>query len=151
MKARARLLILSKVASELPSPLMTLATVNELLRMSLSYVGELEQEATVVAPYKEGYTSLPESTVGCPLAEEVLDENGRALLQDFESKMLRPDSELGWCFEKQKEISPYMDAKLSRDRKAYLGFVADLSKRGLVSWRRSASSVSCPFFVFKKD
>eukprot|EP00971_Amphidinium_carterae_P095126 1882076-Amphidinium_carterae.1 len=140
MRDHARNTILRRVASDYPSPSLTLATVNELLRMSLSYVGDMEQEATTVAPYKVGYTSLPESTAGCPRAEEVLDATGKALLQSFEETMLQPDSELGWCFERQKEITPYMDTILSRDRKAYTGFVADLWDRGHISWRRSASS-----------
>eukprot|EP00971_Amphidinium_carterae_P339509 6477355-Amphidinium_carterae.1 len=135
----------------MPSPSMTLATVNELLRMSLSYGGEMESDTATVAPYKKGYISLPETTTGCPRAEEVLDASGQALLSSFETTMLRPDSELGWCFERQKEISPYMDTILSRDKFAYLDFVMDLWGRNLVSWRRSASCVSCPFFVWKKD
>eukprot|EP00971_Amphidinium_carterae_P227241 4507463-Amphidinium_carterae.1 len=64
--------------------------------------------------------------------------------------MLRPDSELGWCFEKQREVSPYMDVRLSRDKGAKMEFVMDLTERGLISWRRSAFSVACPFPVSQK-
>eukprot|EP00971_Amphidinium_carterae_P328221 6459979-Amphidinium_carterae.3 len=151
MRARARLTILRRVALDMPSPSMPLATVNELLRMSLSYGGEMESDAAAVAPYKKRYISLPETTTGCPRAEEVLDASGQALLSSFESTMLRPDAELGWCFERQKEISPYMDVILSRDKRSYLDFVMDLWGRNLVSWRRFAACVSCPFFVWKKD
>eukprot|EP00971_Amphidinium_carterae_P332360 6466486-Amphidinium_carterae.2 len=151
MRERAQNTILKRVAMDLPVHSPTLATVNELLRMSLSYAGDLVQEPALVAPYRKGLTSLPETTSGCPRAEEVLDASGGELLRSFESTMLLPDSELGWCFERQKEISPYMDVVLSRSNKAYLEFLVDLSNRGLISWRRSASSVACPFFVLKKD
>eukprot|EP00971_Amphidinium_carterae_P227242 4507463-Amphidinium_carterae.2 len=54
MRDRAHLTILKRVASDLPMPSMALATINELLHMSLSYTGDIAEEASAVVPYKAG-------------------------------------------------------------------------------------------------
>eukprot|EP00971_Amphidinium_carterae_P250372 4970511-Amphidinium_carterae.1 len=84
-----------------------------------------------VAPYMKGLISLPDSVSHCPRAVDVIDPVGRMVLEHYEDRMLRPDSQLGRVYEKQKEIKLYMDPRLKNSKSEYNGFVEDLDRRGL--------------------
>ena len=80
--------------------------------------------------------SLPDSTEGSPYLEDVVDAEGRHYLWDVQC-MLRSDDDVAADEASDGLITPYWDPVLRHNRKLYVRFVRDLSRRGLILWSRT--------------
>ena len=126
--------------------------VHELLHLcpSSEYMPE-EGTRSAVRPFDRHLVSLPECGASALDALQLLDDRGREILEQFETFMLAPDGVQGEIFEKGIRVKPYMDEVLSASPEMYSGFIKDLFERGMIEFRRSATSTITPFFVAKKN
>ena len=123
--------------------------VEELLHASSTYDGE--ESSNTVRAYDRDLVSLP----GCgdqPISlAEVMDEQGRELVKDPLSYMMRDDDEWGEMIEHGETFQPYMDTRLQADPTMYAGFIKDLVGKGMLDFTRRPADLVTPFFVVKKN
>ena len=84
----------------------------ELLRGKSGY----DDPHCVVAAYKRGQVSLPDSVATAPSAKTVCSASARDYLCGFEEKMLRNAEELLEAQPRLEATLPYMDVQLHRKR-----------------------------------
>ena len=130
----------------------TREAIHELLHLcpSSDYMPE-EGTRSTVRPYDRSLVSLPDCGASAIDATHLLDDRGREILEQFDSCMLAPDWVQGQIFEKGTHIKPYMDEVLRSSPQVYSDFIKDLFDRGMLEFRRSATSIITPFFVAKKN
>ena len=121
----------------------------ELLQSSLSYSGE-EAGSTTVS-YDRCLVSLPDVAAQPIDVAQVLDEQGREVIEDpFHCMMLGPQ-EWGKLKEKNEPIQIYMDPKLKNDLKEYCVFIRGLYQKGMLQFTSEPCDMISPFFVSKKS
>ena len=103
-----------------------------------------EGRAGSVKAYQRDLVSLPEAGAEPREATELLDDQGREVLDRFETMFVGEDS-------MHKKVSPYMDETLKSSPQAYASFIADIAERGMIDFSRTATSIITPFFVTKKS
>ena len=99
-----------------------------------------------VRAYQRDLVSLPEAGAAPLDATDLLDQQGREILNRFESSMF-----VGEEGTPAKTIKPYMDETLKLSPKAYADFIVDIFERGMIDFARTATSTITPFFVSKKS
>ena len=130
------------------TPMQPREAARALLRSKAGY--EAGEEDTTVCIYQEGRVSLPETTVGCPAASEILEGPAREMLVDFERRMLRKDEEFWEVQDNEGPLTPYMDKRLGSDRSAYAKFITDLHARGIIEYSRFALERSTVFLFARR-
>ncbi|CAE7255770.1 hmgA [Symbiodinium natans] len=98
-----------------------------------------------VRAYQRDLVSLPESGAEPLEATALIDDQGREILERFESTMF-----VGEDVSHGSPIKPYMDDTLRSSPKAYAQFISDIFERGMIDFDRTAASIITPFFVSKK-
>ena len=99
-----------------------------------------------VRAYQRDLVSLPESGAEPLEATALIDDQGREILERFESTMF-----VGEDVSHGSPIKPYMDDTLRSSPKAYAQFISDIFERGMIDFDRTATSIITPFFVSKKS
>ena len=141
--------------ARLPRPDSVLSrreAIHELLHLcpSSEYMPE-EGTRSTVRPSEKCLVSLPERGADFLDATQLLDDQGREVLEHFEDSLLAPEYVTGNLFETGSRTKTYLDEVFRRDPEAYADFIADLAERNMVEFRTSAACVITPFFVNKKN
>ena len=129
---------------ELQSPHSAL---RELIRGRSPYLGGPPED--VLAPYRPGLPSLPESISEAPALRELLRGRARQYVEGQGERMLRDHVSVKEALERCPRV-PFSEPSLVRSRRRYGDFVRDLARRGLVSFARQVSEMVGIFFVWKK-
>ena len=121
----------------------------ELLQSSLSYAGE--EAGSMTVSYDRCLVSLPDVAAQPIDVAQVLDEQGREVIEDpFHCMMLGPQ-EWGVLKEKNNPIQIYMDPKLKNNLNEYCVFIHDLYEKGMLQFTSQPRDMISPFFVSKKS
>ena len=123
--------------------------IQELLHTPISYSGD--ENMSTVRPYERCLVSLPECGSAPVPLHEVLDAEGRDLLEGSFDSMLLDDEEWGEVIEHETPIKPYMDTTLQNDPIKYGQFVKDLWEKGMLRFTSEPKDLVTPFFVVKKN
>ena len=126
--------------------------IHELLHLcpSSEYMPE-EGTRSTVRPYEKSLVSLPELGADFLDASQLIDDQGREVLEQFEHSMLAPDFVTGKLFETGNRAKTYLDEVFRQKPEVYADFITDLAERNMVEFRTSATCVITPFFVNKKN
>ena len=146
--------ILMRRIAQMPRPAMQPTmreAIHELLHLPASQYACEDEARSTVRPFDSSLVSLPVCGASPRDATELIDPQGRDVLEGYMHSMLLGDSDLGQIYEKGKHVKPYMDETLRTSPQAYGDFVKDMFERGMLDFARGAASVIAPFFVAKKN
>lgn len=82
---------------------------------------------------------------------EVLDPEGRDIIEDPQASMMLSEDEWGLICEHGNNFQPYMDEILQTDDIKYQQFVHDLYEKGMIEFTDTPQDMVTPFFVKKKQ
>lgn len=122
------------------------AALRQLLKQGSSYGGPGE-----LASFVRDQVSLPRNQ-GSPVSLlEILPEEERTTLEDFEAAMMLTPEERGAIIEKGLDNLCHMDPVLANSKKKYHQFVADMFTSGLIGFTTEPRSQIGAFVVTKKN
>ena len=122
------------------------AALRQLLKQGSSYGGPGE-----LASFVRDQVSLPRNQ-GSPVSLlEILPEEERTMLEDFEAAMMLTPEERGAIIEKGLDNLCHMDPVLANSKKKYHQFVADMFTSGLIGFTTEPRSQIGAFVVTKKN
>ena len=146
--------ILMRRIAQMPRPAVQpnmREAIHELLHLPASQYACEDEARSTVRPFNASLVSLPVCGASPRDATELIDPQGREVLEGFEHSMLLGDADLGMIYEKGKHVKPYMDETLRSSPQAYGDFVKDMFERGMLDFAAGAASVITPFFAAKKN
>ncbi|CAK0831367.1 unnamed protein product [Prorocentrum cordatum] len=112
------------------------SALRELMRGRSPYLGGPPED--VLAPYRPGLPSLPESIAEAPALRELLRGRARQYVEGQGERMLRGHENVLEALERCPR-APFSEPSPVRSRRRYGDFARDLAKRGLVSFARQVS------------
>ena len=108
-------------------------------------------EQFLVAPYTEDLVSWPpEGTVASPI-EGLLSGADRTMVCEWETSILRDESERRSHFTLASRVQPYLEPSLVKRPEVYSDFLRRLEAAGMLTWRVGGPSLLGTFFVRKKS
>ena len=109
--------------------------MEELLRArGRSNYSDASETQGSVASYQRSAVSRHSVNFDAPRVETLLDSGDRALLDDFEKRLLRSDEEMHAYGDELKNTRPYTDPRLKGNRRRYVQFVRDQQDAGMVDF-----------------
>ena len=122
------------------------AAFNALLGSKASY----SEDLNVTAPFRREDVSWPEQAGGASLVSSLPRADRECVTEARERLSLTPE-ELRARVEIEGKPRPHWDEVLREDEEAYVGFVEELARRGMVSYELSCDDHVAIFFVRKKS
>ncbi|CAK0820065.1 unnamed protein product, partial [Prorocentrum cordatum] len=122
------------------------SALRELMRGRSPYLGGPPED--LLAPYRPGLPSLPDSISEAPELHELLRGRARQFVEGQGERMLRDLDGVKEMLVRCPRV-PFSEPSLVRSRRRYSDFVKDLVKRGLVSFSRTVVEMVGIFFVWK--
>ena len=117
------------------------------LRGQSSSVYELPSN---LAGYRKGSISMPDCKDWLAPLLELLPEEDRVTIANFEQDVLRCDKDVEDLNSLFGQITPYFDPAFQRSWRLYADFVRKLHKGGMVRWGLSRKERVTPFFCKKE-
>lgn len=123
--------------------------IEELLRLDVTYNGDCNMNT--VRPFNKDLVSLPDvGTRLVPLAQ-VLDAEGREVVESPSERMLLDEETWGSIAEQGAGFRPCVDTILNKNPEVYNAFVMDLCRKNLINFTNTPLDLIALFFVTKKS
>jgi hypothetical protein len=141
---------ISTLYRRVPAPPAELTPAGALRELCGSASRYLPTEPSTTAPYTKDLVSWPpEGTKATPIGD-LLSDADQSMVYDWETSILRDDSEVRSHFDSASRVKPFLEPTLVRRPQVYAEFLQRLEAAGMLVWRVGGPSLLGFFFCEKE-